>query len=1143
MWLRELRLFCFLCILSLFLGCGGGGDGGEEAAFELPSNPAVAPNPPSTPRPNPTAAPTRPVPSATPSATPEPTPSTTPEPTPSATPEPTPSATPEPTPTPGGPDPNPTLAQPLRRELAERSWSSDRYVVLSTARKLNDLDQNSHSDIYVRDLLLGKIDGMTLRADGPSRQASISADGRFVVFTSSATNLVAGHGGRHEDIFLWNRLANKFICLTEGGDGDSFDPTISADGSTIAFSSRAALLPTDTNGHADIYLYNRRSAQLSLLAGTQTSDAVSPTLSSDGSLAAYSAQQFGYWQIFGWSQAENRTALLSRNASDEAGNGDSFYPTLSEKGLAYSTRADNLVPNDTNGKEDLLLLVGTTLTRIAEDATAPTLAQTSLEGTFHQQGRLKLLRPEISPTPQNLGQGQWASPGTAKVLVLDQEELKAVLPDKSISRTLNPSFIPSTPITGLPYENVGIARYGRVLPIDLNSDGMTDVVSQADDEAGPRGFMLALANPDGTFNTTYMSVGGQLEGYDQGLINNDTFPDLAVTVNTGTYSAPVRWLKIYFGNGSGGFTAGPVRSITRKDPVPFVGRFSGDSSADILLFTRTFDGTAPVAPQILIGNGSGNFTDGATLPIANNPGHPVVGDYDNDGIDDVAVLDNSTGEVAIMLNNGSGAAKVSPQRVSVTSSGGFRYREGVTVDLDLDGDLDLLVGLYPSSNQTVLLNDGFGTFSLSTTLEIPSISFAYEENPIVTADFDGDGQPEHLLRNVLYNPRTGEHRFWNNNIQGPVLATDLNGDGKLDVLLQQETGLVYVLGHGDGTFGPQSLVTPEEGFYVPKVGDFNNDLLVDIVDYRQLALGQPDKTFHLEAHGLPLFDEIWIEDFNRDGNLDLLTRDATGLVVHLGDGNGHFTAAPTQPALRLWGVAPELQDIDQDGYIDLFVIRHGTTLENQFEFWKGNGDGTFTVASSTTQRSSTSLIHLADLDQDGDVDMWAGDYIMLASAPGVFGPPIDRYTYGDYNDAQFVDLDGDLSVEGVSQGQYYSPAWDFFPTPEPGPVVHANSKVFRYFAAVETVIASLTGPERQGQNNYVSVGATEDVDGDGDLDLLLVGASGFFQYALNNGDGTYSQGLPLFYAYGIQKLARLDYDFDGQFDRLLTGYHVSFTPQ
>lgn len=1136
MWLRELRLFSLLCLLSLLLSCGGGGDGGEEVAFELPSNPAIAPNPPSTPRPNPSASPTRPAPSATPSATPEP--------TPSATPEPTPSATPEPTPTPGGPDPNPTLEQPLRRELAERSWSNDRYVVLSTERKLNELDRNSHSDIYLRDLLLGKIDGVTLRADGPSRQASSSADGRFVVFTSSATNLVTGHGGTHEDIFLWNRLANKFICLTEGGDGDSFDPTISADGSTIAFSSRAALLPTDTNSHADIYLYNRQTAQLSLLTGTQTGDAVSPTLNSDGSLAAYNAKQFGYWQIFGWSRAENRTAVLSRNASDEAGNGDSFYPTLSNQGLAYSTRADNLVPNDTNGKEDVLLLVGTTLTRIAEDATAPTLAQLSLHGTFHQQGELKFLRPTISPIPQSLGQGQWASLGTVKVLAQDQDELKAVLPDKGITRTLNPSFVPSPPITGLPFENVGIARYGRVLPIDLNSDGMTDVVSHADDEAGPRGFKLALANPGGTFSTTYMSVGGYLEGYDQGFINNDNFPDLAATVNIGTESTPVRRLKIYFGNGSGGFTAGPVRSITRTSPVPFIGHFSGDNNTDILLFGRTFSGAAP-APQVLIGNGSGNFTDGAILPVTNNPGFPIVGDYDNDGIDDIAVLDDSTGEVAIMLNNGSGAAKVSPQKIGIASPGQLRYNSGLTIDLDLDGDLDLLVDVPLSSergNVIVLLNDGHGTFSLSTPLEIPLITFGTEEDPVVTGDFDGDGQQEHLLRNVLYNPRTGEHRFWNNNSQGPVLATDLNGDGKLDVLLQQETGLVYVLGHGDGTFGPRSLVEYGTPFYNPVVGDFNGDLLVDILAHRELGLGQPDKTFRFEEHGLPLVDTNWPEDFNNDGNLDLLAWDSAGLVVYLGDGNGHFTPAPPQPVNRLWGVAPELQDIDQDGVVDLFLIRLGVTLENQFEFWKGNGDGTFTLVSSVTQQSSTSLIHLADLDHDGDVDMWAGDYAMLASSPGVFGPPIDHYAYGYYDNAQFIDLDGDLFVEGVSSGPSYSPAWDFFPTPEPAPVVHENSKVFRYFAAVETVIASFIGPERQGQQNHVSVTAAEDADGDGDLDLLLMGSNGYFQYALNNGDGTYSQGTPMFYTSGIRHLTRLDYDFDGQFDKLLTGYHVSFLP-
>lgn len=109
-------------------------------------------------------------------------------------------------------------------------------------------------------------------------------------------------------------------------------------------------------------------------------------------------------------------------------------------------------------------------------------------------------------------------------------------------------------------------------------------------------------------------------------------------------------------------------------------------------------------------------------------------------------------------------------------------------------------------------------------------------------------------------------------------------------------------------------------------------------------------------------------------------------------------------------------------------------------------------------------------------------------------------------------------------------------------MVHSNTEIFRHIAAVETVTAFLTGPERQGMNNSVSVVATEDVDGDGDLDLLLMGYNGFFQYALNNGDGTYSQAPPVYYAFGIQKLSHLDYDFDGQFEKLVSGTHVSFIP-
>jgi hypothetical protein len=1031
---------------------------------------------------------------------------------------------------------------PLRRDLAERSWGADRYAVVSTDRKLTDLDRNEHEDVYVRDLLLGTIDGITLRGDSPSGQASVSDDGRFVVFASAATNLTGGHAGQHVDVFLWNRLSNKLVCVTEGADADSSDPTLSGDGEVIAFSSKAQLLPADTNQQADIYLYARQGGELTLLQGTHAGDAVSPTLNSDGSLAAYVAKQFGYWQIFGWSREEGSTALLSRNASNVAGNGDSFFPSLSDAGLLYSTRADNLVPSDTNSEEDVMALTGSLLTRVVEDGSRPVVARQSLDGVFVREGQIQLVRPQGSPVLLALGAGQEASLSRDRVLLANGSDRKVCLPDKEITRTLNPAFQPSAPFVGFPFQNIGIARYGRVLHVDINSDGRKDVVSQADDEGGPRGFMLAIANADGTFEAEYFSVGGTINGYDQGDLNGDNRADLVVSVNTGTYAQPVNLLKVYFGDGMGSLTLGTTRAITRSDAVPFVGQLSGDSHLDVLLFTRVYTGAGP-APQILVGNGSGSLADGPVLPMTNHPGPPVVADFDNDGFADVAVLDDATGQVAVMINDGSGGAEGTIQRLTVTAPGGLNYNTAQAVDLDLDGDLDLLVDIREpaGANQAQVLTNTSGVFTVGSVLPITWWG-AYEELSVTSGDFDGDGSDEILIGSYLLRPESQEVTLWKSSIQDPIGVADINGDQHLDVLLHHETGVTYVFGNGDATFGPSSVVEPPlVSLYFSVTGDFNNDLLVDIVDARTVLLGTQEKTFVAQTLDLPIGETLSREDFNNDGHLDLLAVGRGEFTVCLGDGAGGLQALPSQPVERLWGVAPEVQDVDQDGHIDLFLIRNGVSLDNSFEFWKGAGDGTFALTSSVVQRSSTSLIHLADVNNDGAVDVWASDYILFASQPGVFGTPQDRYASENFRDALFGDLDGDRSIDGFSLGSPYSAAWDGYPD-EPAPIIYANSKIFRYSGQTETISSTLLGPERRGEQNYIRGIVTEDADQDGDLDIHILDSLGNLCWAINNGDGTYTQQAPLHYSTSFYQMTRLDYDFDGRFDKLLTGFGASFLP-
>ena len=124
-------------------------------------------------------------------------------------------------------------------------------------------DTPASIDVFLRDTLLGTTvrvsqtrDGVP--ANGRSAQATISADGRYVGFSSGATNLSPTPAGRLARIFVWDRTTatSAVASVTSAGRASnrpSSDPLLSADGSTVVYTSLAHLAPYDTNGTYDVY--------------------------------------------------------------------------------------------------------------------------------------------------------------------------------------------------------------------------------------------------------------------------------------------------------------------------------------------------------------------------------------------------------------------------------------------------------------------------------------------------------------------------------------------------------------------------------------------------------------------------------------------------------------------------------------------------------------------------------------------------------------------------------------------------------------------------------------------------------------------------------------------------------------------------
>jgi len=111
---------------------------------------------------------------------------------------------------------------------------------------------------------------------------------------------------------------------------------------------------------------------------------------------------------------------------------------------------------------------------------------------------------------------------------------------------------------------------------------------------------------------------------------------------------------------------------------------------------------------------------------------------------------------------------------------------------------------------------------------------------------------------------------------------------------------------------------------------------------------------------------------------------------------------------------------------------------------------------------------------------------------------------------------------------------------EPAPIVHQKSRLFQYSGQTETTLTILLGEERTGNQNSLNAVLSEDADGDGDLDLQILDALGNLTLALNNGDGTYTKQPPRHVGANPTRAQRLDFDFDGKFEKLLTGFGAAF---
>jgi Tol biopolymer transport system component len=255
--------------------------------------------------------------------------------------------------------------------------ANGRFVAFSSeADNLVPGDTNGGEDVFVRDRRTGVTERISVGPNGVQGNAdsfgpALSANGRFVAFSSYASNLVPNDTNLTGSVYVHDRRTG----LTERVNIDSIlAPVLSADGRFIAvWSSADNLVPGDTNGASDVFVHDRRTGATERVnlgpdgvqADSNASVSSPPALSADGRLVAFPSRAGNLVpgdtndarDVFVRDRRTGVTERISVGPNGVQGNDHSSSPALSADGrfVAFTSQASNLVPGDTNDARDVFV--------------------------------------------------------------------------------------------------------------------------------------------------------------------------------------------------------------------------------------------------------------------------------------------------------------------------------------------------------------------------------------------------------------------------------------------------------------------------------------------------------------------------------------------------------------------------------------------------------------------------------------------------------------------------------------------------------------------------------------------------------------------------------------------------------------------
>ena len=635
-------------------------------------------------------------------------------------------------------------------------------------------------------------------------------------------------------------------------------------------------------------------------------------------------------------------------------------------------------------------------------------------------------------------------------------------------------------------------------------------------------------------------------------IDGDGKPDLVISVQDETNLInPPNFLEFLKGNGNGTFIVKKFSLTTPNYPLfVLLADLNGDGYLDLVT-----TGFVPAEVDVYLGNGDGTFKNPLrylqNLPVTT----PVISNLNNDQRPDIAVL--SQGTVKTLINQGDGTFRVGQGLSVFPSTNAFGALLGAA-DFNGDRHTDLLVS--DGTHARVLIGHGDGTFSLGASITLPS-HLSYANHPAQITDVNRDGRPD-----VVFSLAD----------RAQVLLG--NGNGTFRGTSNLQKPLRYVSGIDTGVTGALNVAA----------GDFNHDRNPDFVVGPFVYLGNGDGTFRISKFYAVSGSPEIAYDVNNDGNTDLIWVNQTdccgGYVnVALGSKGGLFNA-PLETVAADRNVNPNTPrdpqsivsgDFNRDGIRDIAV----RCQVEKLCIFPGTGKGYFDSLTLYPVTFS-GVLAVGDINNDGFLDIVGTNYptsgsgnydvvVLLGNGDGTFKAAekyldlntsnVGRFAFLlDINNDHKLDLVGSFGVALGNGDGTFQPAK---PLPEDLSIYDMAWGDFNRDGFIDLAVSSqgighiLLG---DGSGTFAkevpfnpSTGmdglAVADVNKDGIPDVLFSSSRPLgLAVALGRGNGTF--GTPAIYPYSAHyccfdgdKVMAADFDHDGISDVIVTTYsHIEY---